>query len=244
MNRTNLAVEEENFNEFENINTAESKKYKHKIEKITHPKLVYYFIKRTFDIVAGIIGILILIPLSIFVFIMRIIKKENDGPMFYKQLRIGKNGKEIRIFKYRTMVMNADEKLVQYLEENEEAAKEYKKYKKLRKDPRITKVGAFLRKTSLDEFPQFINVLLGQMSVVGPRPYLHREKKDMDWYYDKIIKVKPGITGYWQVNGRSDVDFKDRLIMDTYYMEHKSLVMDTKIIIKTAMKIFKKEGAI
>ena len=80
--------------------------------------------------------------------------------------------------------------------------------------------------------------------MVGPRPYLHREKKDMDWYYDKIIKVKPGITGYWQVNGRSDVDFKDRLIMDTYYMEHKSLVMDTKIIIKTAMKIFKKEGAI
>lgn len=244
MNRTNLAVEDEIFNEFENINTTQSRTNKNKIEKITHPKLIYYFIKRIFDIVAGIIGILVLVPLSIVVFLMRIIKKENDGPMFYEQLRIGKDGKEIKIFKYRTMVMNADEKLAQYLAENEEAAKEYKKYKKLRKDPRITKVGAFLRKTSLDEFPQFINVLLGQMSVVGPRPYLHREKKDMDWYYDKIIKVKPGITGYWQVNGRSDVDFNDRLVMDTYYMEHKSLVMDTKIIIKTAMKMFKKEGAI
>lgn len=100
-----------------------------------------------------------------------------------------------------------------------------------------------MRKTSIDEFPQFINVLLGQMSVVGPRPYLHREQRDMGEYYEKIIKMKPGITGYWQVNGRSDVDFNDRLIMDTYYMEHKSLIMDSKIIIKTAMKMLIKEGA-
>ena len=244
MNRTNLAVEEEGLNSFEEIEITKNEHKKQKIEKVTNPKLSYYFVKRIVDVIAGITGVIILIPLTLIVFVARIIKKENEGSMFYKQRRIGKNGREIQILKYRTMVVNADEKLAKYLEENEEAAKEYKKYKKLKHDPRITKMGEFLRKTSLDEFPQFINVLIGQMSLVGPRPYLHREKKDMGEYYEKIIKVKPGITGYWQVNGRSDVDFNDRLIMDTYYMEHKGFIMDTKIIIKTIMKIFIKEGAI
>ena len=176
---------------------------------------------------------------------MRIIKHENDGPIFYTQLRIGKNGKQFKLYKFRTMVMNADEKLEEYLKEDKEIAKEYKKYKKLKHDPRITKIGGFLRKTSLDEFPQFINVLKGDMSLVGPRPYLNREKEDIpEEYYGKIIKVKPGITGYWQVNGRSDVDFEERTYMDTYYIEHRSFIMDLKIIIKTVLKMFKKEGAI
>ena len=155
--------------------------------------IAFRFIKRTIDILAGIVGIILLIPITLVVAIMRIIKKENDGPIFYEQLRIGKNGKQFRMYKFRSMCLNADETLKKYLEENEDAKKEYKKYKKLKYDPRITKVGKVLRATSLDEFPQFINVLKGDMSLVGPRPYLPREKKDMGKYYDVIIKIKPGV---------------------------------------------------
>lgn len=177
------------------------------------------------------------------IYIARKISKEDKGPLFYEHLRYGKDGKMFKMYKFRSMCMNADEKLKEYLEANEEARKEYKKYKKLKDDPRITKIGNFLRKTSLDEFPQFINVLRGEMSLVGPRPYLEKEREDMGDAYNTIITVKPGITGYWQVNGRSDVDFEDRMYMDTYYIEHRSLVMDLKIIIKTVLKIFGKEGA-
>lgn len=218
---------------------------KEKKEKKTKVGFMYFACKRIVDIFAGIVGTLLLLPITLIVYLMRIIKRENDGPIFYTQLRIGKNGKRFKLYKFRTMVMNADEKLENYLKGNKEACNEYKKYKKLKHDPRITKVGNFLRKTSLDEFPQFINVLKGDMSLVGPRPYLEKEKKDIsEKYYEKIIKVKPGITGYWQVNGRSDVDFEDRTYMDTYYIAHRGFIMDTKIIIKTILKIFEKEGAI
>jgi undecaprenyl-phosphate galactose phosphotransferase len=164
--------------------------------------------------------------------------------MFYDQLRIGKNGKVFKMYKYRSMVIGADEKLKEYLEENEEAREEYKKYKKLKKDPRITKVGDFIRKTSIDEFPQFINVLKGEMSLVGPRPYLPREKEDMGEYYQYIIQSKPGITGYWQIAGRSDVTFEDRLKMDYKYYQKKNLKVDGKLLVKTVYKIVKKEGAV
>ena len=140
--------------------------------------------------------------------------------------------------------MNADETLKKYLEENEEARKEYKKYKKLKKDPRITKVGCFLRKTSLDEFPQFINVLKGDMSLVGPRPYLPREKEDMGEYYSSIIKVKPGITGLWQIRGRSKTTFSDRLKLDLDYANKNSILMDIKILLKTFLNVCRKDGAI
>ena len=206
--------------------------------------IVYLICKKIIDIVAGVIGVILLAPITLVVWIIRLCMHENDGPLFFEQLRIGKDGKQFRLYKFRTMVMNADEKLYKYLEENEEARKEYKKYKKLKNDPRITKLGNFLRKTSLDEFPQFINLLKGNMSLVGPRPYLYREKKDMGDYYDQIVQVKPGITGYWQVNGRNDVDFEERTYMDTYYIEHRGIIMDLKIILKTVLKMFKKEGAI
>ena len=140
--------------------------------------------------------------------------------------------------------MHADEKLWEYLNNNPEAKEEYKKYKKLKEDPRITKLGKFLRKTSLDEFPQFINVLKGDMSLVGPRPYLYREKEDMGEKYDEIIMVKPGLTGYWQVNGRSDVDFNERINMDIAYIKDRTLWLDFKLIIKTILKIFVNKGAI
>lgn len=260
MNKSNLAVKDEELTNNIELAVASNEMVKTDVggrvieiekpqtakkEKNTKIGILYFICKKTIDIFSGLLGTLLLIPVTIIVYLMRIIKHENDGPIFYTQLRIGKNGKQFKLYKFRTMVMNADEKLEEYLKENKELAKEYKKYKKLKHDPRITKIGDFLRKTSLDEFPQFINVLKGEMSLVGPRPYLNREKEDIpEEYYGKIIKVKPGITGYWQVNGRSDVDFEERTYMDTYYIEHRSFIMDIKIIIKTALKMFKREGAI
>ena len=204
--------------------------------------LVEKFFKRFLDIIGGFVGTLFLIPFTIIIFIANKITKDN-GPIFYTQDRIGKDGKLFKIYKYRSMEVGADEKLEKYLAENEEAREEYRINKKLKNDPRITKVGNFIRKTSIDEFPQFINVLKGDMSLVGPRPYLPREKGDMGTYYDFIIETKPGITGYWQVNGRSEVDFAERLTMDMQYYNKSSLGLDIKLIAETVAKVAKKEGA-
>lgn len=200
-------------------------------------------IKRFMDILGGGIGVLTLIPLTLIIWIANKIVKD-EGPIFYTQERIGKNGKIFKMYKYRSMVIGADEKLTKYLEENEEAREEYKKYKKLKNDPRITVIGKILRKTSLDEFPQFINVLKGDMSLVGPRPYLPREKEDMNGFFKYITSCKPGLTGFWQVNGRNDVTFTDRLSMDMNYYYNHNLKLDIKLLIKTLVKVFKKEGAI
>lgn len=240
MNKSNVAIKNKQI-QLKNVATVE--KNNEKQESTAKVGVLYYVCKKIIDILAGLTGTILIIFITIFVAIMRLVKKENDGPIFYTQIRVGKNGKQFKLYKYRSMVMNADEKLKDYLEKNEKAREEYKKYKKLKKDPRITTVGKFLRKTSLDEFPQFINVLKGDMSFVGPRPYLYREKEDMGESFNKIVSVKPGITGYWQVNGRNDVDFQDRLNMDTYYIEHRGLVMDLKIILKTFFKTLRREGA-
>ena len=205
-----------------------------KVEKI---------LKRVIDIIAGIFGIIALLPLTLIIYIANLICKDK-GPVFYTQERYGKNGKIFKLYKYRSMVVGADEKLKEYLAENEEARKEYKEYKKLKDDPRITKVGKFIRKTSLDEFPQFINVLKGDMSLVGPRPYLPREREDINGFFNYITSVKPGITGLWQVNGRSATTFTDRLTLDmSYYYKH-NLKLDLKILGKTVKDVVKKEGAI
>lgn len=209
-------------------------KFKTKIEAV---------IKRALDIIGGIVGVIALIPTTILIYIANLIVKDK-GPIFFTQERIGKNGKPFKMYKYRSMVLGADEKLKEYLQENEEARKEYKKYKKLKYDPRITKVGAFIRKTSIDELPQLINVLKGDMSLVGPRPYLPREKEDMKYYYPYIIQSKPGLTGFWQISGRNGVTFNDRLNMDYTYNKFRSLKVDFKILVKTFLKVVKKEGAI
>lgn len=213
------------------------------IPEKTDSLLIGKIFKRLIDILGGIVGTFVLIPLTIGIAIANLICKDN-GPIFYSQYRIGKNGKLFKMYKYRSMVVGADEKLKKYLEENEEARKEYKKYKKLKHDPRVTKVGEFIRKTSLDEFPQFINVLKGDMSLVGPRPYLEREKEDMNGYYKYITTFKPGLTGLWQISGRSDVDFVTRIDLDMQYYYNHSLKGDIKILFKTAMKLVKREGAL
>lgn len=214
-----------------------------KIEKTKKIKdITYKFIKRAMDIFVSIIGIIFLLPITLMIWIANILVRDN-GPIFFKQERIGKEGEFFKLYKYRSMVVDADDKLSKYLAKNEEAREEYKKYKKLEKDPRITKVGKFIRKTSIDEFPQFINVLKGQMTLVGPRPYLPREIKDMGESFEEIIKVKPGLTGLWQVNGRSETTFEDRLRIDKEYVQKRGMKLDTKIFIWTIGKVFIKEGA-
>lgn len=205
-----------------------------KIEKIT---------KRLLDIIGGLCGLVLLIPLTIGIWIANKIAKD-DGSIFFSQERIGKDGKIFKMYKYRSMVVDSEEKLKQYLEENEEAREEFKIYKKLKDDPRITKVGKFIRKTSLDEFPQFINVLKGEMSLVGPRPYMEREKEDINGFFKYITSCKPGITGLWQTRGRSNTTFTDRLTMDMEYYYNHTLKTDIKLIYKTVEKVVKKEGAI
>lgn len=198
--------------------------------------------KRSIDIVGGVVGVLLLVPITVGIIIAKIVLKDK-GSLFYIQERIGKNGKIFKMYKFRSMIEKADEVLDTYLSENEEARIEYEKNRKLTNDPRITPIGKFIRKTSLDEFPQFINVLKGDMSLVGPRPYLPREKESIGDSYTSIIKQKPGITGYWQVSGRSNTSFKKRVELESYYSNHSSLALDLKIFLKTFKLMIFSEGA-
>lgn len=206
-------------------------------------KNAYRVVKRIIDIIGALVGCIALIPLTICIWIANMIAKDN-GPVFYVQKRIGKNGKTFKMYKYRSMVVNADKKLRRHLLDNPEANEEFLTYRKLKDDPRITPVGKFIRKTSLDEFPQFINVLKGDMSLVGPRPYLPREKRAMKKAYKEIIKVKPGLTGPWQVNGRSEISLEERMKMDIEYVENCSFKNDINYFLRTFTKLFQKEGAI
>ena len=181
---------------------------------------VYRFFKRTLDIIGSIFGIILLIPITLIIYILTKIKKEK-GSLFYTQQRIGKNGKIFKMYKFRSMIPNADEALEKYLKENEEARKEYKINKKLKNDPRVTKVGDFIRKTSIDELPQLINVLKGDMSLIGPRPerpqFVEKFREEIPRYMVKH-QVRPGLTGWAQVNGyRGDTSIKKRIEYDLYY---------------------------
>lgn len=200
------------------------------------------FFKRLIDICGAIVGIAILIPLTAVVATINFVSGDR-GPLFYSQERIGKNGKHFKMYKFRSMVVGADDILKELLEKDEDARKEYTKYKKLKNDPRVTKIGKILRKTSLDEFPQFLNVLKGEMSLVGPRPYLLREVEEMENYYNIVIQHKPGVTGLWQIKGRSDTTFKDRLNIDLEYHRNNSVTRDIEILVKTVTKVLKNEGA-
>ena len=201
------------------------------------------FIKRFIDILAGIIGVITLLPLMVYVKYKYVKSGDYDNIMF-SQYRIGKNGKLIKIYKFRSMIPNAEKELERLMKEDSKIKEEYLTNKKLKDDPRITPVGHFLRKTSLDEWPQFINVLKGEMSFIGPRPYLPREKEDMGQYYDSIIKLKPGVTGMWQANGRSDVEFSYRCKLDDYYYHNWSIWLDFTIIYKTVKSVVYGKGSL
>ena len=199
--------------------------------------------KRLIDICGALVGIAILLPLTVVVAIINFVNKEN-GPLFYSQKRIGKDGKYFKMYKFRSMVVGADEILKKLLEENEDLRKEFEETRKLQDDPRITKVGRFLRKTSLDEFPQFINVLKGEMSLVGPRAVIDGEIEKFGEHKEEVLSVKPGITGYWAANGRSNTSYDERVEMETYYANNISILLDIQILFKTVISVIKKEGAI
>ena len=201
-------------------------------------KPVYDFVKRFADIICSAIGIILLSPF--FIIISIAIKATSKGPVIFVHKRVGKNGKKIGIYKFRSMVMNAEELIEKFTPEQKE---EFKKNFKLENDPRITKIGKFLRKTSLDELPQLFNILKGDLSIVGPRPIMEVETKIYGKYKDMLLSVKPGLTGFWAANGRSDTSYKRRRAMEIYYVKNRSLLFDIKIILKTSVSVFKGEGA-
>ena len=198
-------------------------------------------IKRGFDIFVSFFGLIILSPLLIGTIIA--IRLESKGKAIFTQERIGKDGKLFKFYKFRSMVTNADEILEKMLKEDTEQTREYKLNKKLTDDPRVTKVGKFIRKTSIDELPQLINVLKGDMSLIGNRPYLPREKEDMGTYFNDIVKTKPGITGLWQVSGRSNTTFEERLKLEQEYSNTCSIKLDIKIFFKTIKVVLAMCGA-
>lgn len=216
-------------------------KIKNNVSEKKGANIIYLIFKEIIDIIAGIIGIIILIPIALIVKISNIKNKDYE-PLFYSQPRIGKDGKNFKMYKFRSMVVNADDILSDYLDDNPNEKAEYIKYKKLKHDPRVTRTGEFLRKTSLDEWPQFINILKGDMSLVGNRPYLLREKEEMGEDFDSIEKYKPGLTGLWQTSGRSNLKFVDRINIEKEYVP--TLVGDIKIICATVQKVLKRDGAI
>ncbi len=208
------------------------------VKHVTLSKKIYGGVKRVFDFFISLIGIIILSPL--FLIIMLAIKIDSKGPCFFIHKRIGKNGKTIGVYKFRSMVVNAEELLKKLTPEQE---KEFKENFKMENDFRITKVGKILRKTSLDELPQLLNILKGNMSLVGPRPVIKDELEKYGKYKEKFLSVTPGLTGYWQANGRSNTTYEERVQMDMYYIDHMSLLLDIKIMFQTVVAVIKKEGA-
>lgn len=185
------------------------------------------------------VALILLSPL--FAIIAIAIKIDSKGPVFFAHKRIGKNGKIIKLYKFRSMVINAEELIKSFTPEQ---MKEYKENYKLTNDPRITKVGKFLRKTSLDELPQLINIINGDLSIIGPRPVVADELEKYGVNKDKFLSVTPGLTGYWAANGRSNTTYEQRMKMELYYIDNLSLKMDIKVFFKTILSVVKKEGAI
>lgn len=197
--------------------------------------------KRSFDVSSALLAILILSP--IFLMIMALVKLTDRGPAFYGHRRVGHNGRTFHCLKFRTMVSNGDEVLRQYLAANPEAAEEWKATRKLKNDPRVTAVGQVLRKLSLDELPQLINIIRGEMSVVGPRPVVDEELNYYESAASYYLSTRPGLTGLWQISGRNDVSYKERVDFDTHYVRNWSMMQDVSIIFKTIPAVCMSRGS-
>ena len=202
-------------------------------------KINYINVKRIFDLVISTIGLIVLSP--IFLILAIIVKLDSKGPVFFAHTRYGKNGKKFKMYKFRTMYENAQDMINDFTPEQ---MKEWKENFKLQDDPRITKVGKFLRKTSLDELPQIVNIMKGDLSIIGPRLVIEEELKKYGENKEKFLSVTPGLTGYWQANGRSSTTYEQRMEMELYYIDHISPKLDFKIFFKTIESVIKKEGAI
>ena len=210
---------------------------------VTNPNIrrnLYLGIKRTFDCIASLFVFILLIPL--FLIIAFAIKVESKGKVFYKHKRIGKNGKYIYVLKFRTMYTDSQERLAELLKDPV-VAKEWNENFKLHNDPRVTKVGNFLRKTSLDELPQLINIMNGDMSIVGPRPIIDGEIDKYGKMKSKFLSVTPGLTGWWACNGRSATTYDERLKLEYYYVENQSIKLDILCIMYTIRAVIFRKGA-
>lgn len=211
-----------------------------KNENIFNRKIGYEFLKRLFDIILTSIALIVLSP--IFIIIAILIKNDSKGSVLYRHKRIGKNGKYIYLYKFRSMYSDSKERLEKLLE-NPKIRKEWEENFKLDNDPRITKIGKFLRKTSLDELPQLLNILMGDMSLVGPRPIIDGEIEKYGKDTSKFLSVTPGLTGWWACNGRSCTSYDERKKLELYYVDHRSIRLDFKIILKTFISVLKRNGA-
>ena len=198
-------------------------------------------VKRFLDVLCVVLGSPVVLPIVAYVYYR--IKKDSPGGAFYYGKRLGRNGKLFKCYKFRSMYTDGEAIIKKYYFEHPEKKLEYEIYHKLDDDPRVTPFGQFIRRTSIDELPQIFNVLLGHMSLVGPRPYLPNELEDMGEAAEVILQVKPGITGYWQVNGRSNVDFESRLLMDCWYVKNRTLWMDMKLLWQTVGVVLMRKGA-
>lgn len=221
------------------INNTSLKEAKTTLPNVSDIKSPYELIKRTCDIGLASIGLIVLAP--VFLLIGIAIKIDSNGPAFFVHKRIGKNGKIIKIYKFRTMFEGSEGMFAKFSKEQTE---EYERNYKLKDDPRVTKIGKFLRKTSLDELPQILNILKGELSIVGPRPVVSNELEKYGKDKDKFLSIKPGLTGYWQVNGRSLTSYEERMKMELYYVENRGIWLDTKIFFKTIVSVIKRNGAI
>ena len=198
----------------------------------------YTYIKRMIDIFLSLIGIIVLSP--VFLIITIIIKIDSKGPAFFVHKRIGKNGKEIGLYKFRTMIPDAEKMIKHFSKKQKE---EFEKNFKLEYDPRITRVGRVLRKTSLDELPQLLNILKGDLSIIGPRPVVAKELEKYGDNKEKFLSVTPGLTGKWAANGRSNTSYEERIKLELDYVDNISFKEDIKIFFKTLLMVVKKEGA-
>ena len=200
-------------------------------------KRIYEISKRAIDIIGAGSGLLLLSP--VIAIVACAVKFTSKGPIFFSQKRVGKNGKIFEIYKFRSMVVNAEEFKEKLAHQNEMSGPMFK----MKDDPRVTNVGKFIRKTSLDELPQLWNVLKGDMSLVGPRPSLPKEVKQFEEWMYKRLTVKPGLTCYWQVSGRNNIDFEDWMKLDISYVEDRNLWIDIKLIFKTVFVLFGDKNA-
>ncbi|MBS5937906.1 exopolysaccharide biosynthesis polyprenyl glycosylphosphotransferase [Clostridium sp.] len=200
-------------------------------------RLIYNFTKRLMDILLTLLGLIIVSPIMLIVAIL--IKLESSGPIIFSQKRVGLNGKEFNMFKFRSMVQNAEELKEKLQKQNEMSGPMFK----MKEDPRVTKVGRFIRKTSIDELPQLINILKGEMSLVGPRPSLPKEVAKFEPWMLERLSVKPGLTCYWQVSGRNNIDFEDWMKLDIKYVKDRNISLDIKLIFKTFFVLFGDKNA-
>jgi Undecaprenyl-phosphate galactose phosphotransferase WbaP len=198
-------------------------------------------IKRLLDLSLVIIGGLVILPFLLIIALL--IKIDSPGPAIYKHPRIGRNGKPFKVYKFRSMVLDAEERLLSLLAADPKAREEWEADHKLKNDPRITRIGKLLRQTSMDEFPQLFNILRGEMSLVGPRPIVEGEIKKYGEDFGRIFSVKPGMTGLWQVSGRSDTDYGERVALDTYYLQSWSVWLDFWVLYKTIGVVLRGKGA-